>query len=66
MVILLVEYLQSYITSLLFRPLLTFSYCDSLISSTLAKSDGEAWQDDVSKAEGIQQRASVKCVVYSV
>ena len=59
LVIFLVEYLQSYIKSLLFRPLLTFSYCESLISSKLAKSDGEAWQDDVSKAEGIQQRACV-------
>ena len=66
LVIFLVEYLQSYIKSLLFRLLLTSSYCDSLISRTLAKSDGEAWQDDVGEAEGIQQRAGVKCVVCSV
>jgi hypothetical protein len=56
---LLVEYLQSCIKSLPFRLLLTSSPSPSLIFSTLAKSDGEARQDDVGEAEEMQQRAGV-------
>ena len=59
LVILLVEYLQSCIKSLPFRLLLTSSPCSSLIFSSLAKSDGEARQDDVGEAEEMQQRAYV-------
>ena len=59
LVILLVEYLQSCIKSLPFRLLLTSSPSPSLIFSTLAKSDGEARQDDVGEAEEMQQRAGV-------